>query len=81
MTQLKIRTLVVTAFVLIALGLAGQPTRADWRTASRQPTGIAPDPQIERQAIVQVYGARAYSWRGYFGIHTWIATKPQVRSK
>ncbi|GKS68482.1 hypothetical protein W03_04860 [Nitrosomonas sp. PY1] len=23
-----------------------------------------------------MYGARAYSWRGYFGIHTWIAVKP-----
>ena len=49
---------------------------ADWRTASREPTGIAPDPQFEREAIVQVYGARAYSWRGTFAVHTWIATKP-----
>ena len=22
-----------------------------------------------------MYGARAYNWRGAFGIHTWIATK------
>lgn len=48
----------------------------DWRTASREPTGIAPDPQFDREAIVQVYGARAFRWRGYFGIHTWIAVKP-----
>ena len=25
--------------------------------------------------MVQVYGARAFNWRGAFGIHTWIATK------
>ena len=29
----------------------------------------------EPDAVVQVYGARAYNWRGAFGIHTWIATK------
>lgn len=49
---------------------------ADWRTASRERTGLAPDPQETPEAVVQVYGARAYGWRGYFGIHTWIAVKP-----
>ena len=49
---------------------------ADWRTASRESAGIAPDPMVETEAIVQVYGARAYSWRGTFGVHTWIAVKP-----
>ncbi|MDH5552214.1 MAG: DUF3750 domain-containing protein [Nitrosomonas sp.] len=47
-----------------------------WRTASRESAGIAPDPAVTTEAIIQVYGARAYSWRGYFGIHTWIAVKP-----
>ncbi len=50
--------------------------RADWRTASREPTGIAPDPAVATEAIIQVYGARAFRWRGYFGVHTWIAVKP-----
>lgn len=36
---------------------------------------MAPAPQEEPGALVQVYGARAYNWRGAFGIHTWIATK------
>ena len=49
---------------------------ADWRTASREPVGIAPDPAMTREAVVQVYVARAYSWRGYFGVHSWIAVKP-----
>jgi hypothetical protein len=26
---------------------------------------------------VQVYAARALNWRGVFGVHTWIATKPE----
>lgn len=50
--------------------------KADWRTASRESTGIAPDPSEVTEAIVQVYAARAYNWRGYFGVHTWIAVKP-----
>ena len=36
-----------------------------------------PDPGEEPAALVQVYGARAYSWRGAFGIHTSIAAKRQ----
>lgn len=46
-----------------------------WWNASREPVGLAPDPAITPEAVIQVYGARAYSWRGYFGIHTWIAVK------
>ncbi|MBI1244761.1 MAG: DUF3750 domain-containing protein [Alphaproteobacteria bacterium] len=53
-----------------------QNARADWRTASREPVGLAPDPARARQAMVQVYGARAVSWRGAFGVHTWFAVKP-----
>ena len=50
---------------------------ADWRTASRESIGIAPDPAKVSEAVVQVYGARAYNWRGYFGVHSWIAVKPK----
>jgi hypothetical protein len=56
--------------------LVGAAMGADWRTASREPAGIAPDPETTREAVVQVYAARAFSWRGYFGVHSWIAVKP-----
>ncbi len=46
-----------------------------WQTASRDSANIAPKPEQYEGAIVQVYGARAWSWRGYFAVHTWIATK------
>ncbi|SFL82912.1 DUF3750 domain-containing protein [Marinobacter zhejiangensis] len=46
-----------------------------WRTADRSSAGIAPAPEDTPEAVVQVYGARAWSWRGYFSLHTWIATK------
>ena len=48
----------------------------DWRTASREPAGLAPDPATTREAVVQVYAARAWGWRGYFGVHSWVAAKP-----
>ncbi|AZT84738.1 DUF3750 domain-containing protein [Marinobacter sp. NP-4(2019)] len=46
-----------------------------WQTASRDSAGIAPRPGETEEAIIQVYGARAWSWRGYFAVHTWISTK------
>lgn len=49
---------------------------SDWRTASRESAGIAPDPSEIKEAVVQVYAARAWSWRGIFGVHTWISVKP-----
>jgi hypothetical protein len=58
-------------FLLLARGGA-----SDWRTASREPVGLAPDAAAHPDAIVQVYSARAWGWRGYFGVHTWIAVKP-----
>jgi len=50
-------------------------TSNDWRTASRESAGIAPDPSTTKVAILQVYGANTWGWRGWFAIHTWIAAK------
>lgn len=55
--------------------LSGCTAKKDWRTASRESAGIAPDPQVVKEAVLQVYGARAWGWRGWFAIHTWIAAK------
>ena len=51
-------------------------TRSDWRTASREPVGLAPDPAELKEAVVQVYGARVIGVKGLFGVHTWVAVKP-----
>jgi hypothetical protein len=37
--------------------------------------GLAPDPAVTPEAIVQIYSARAYNWRGYVAIHPWIIVK------
>jgi len=49
----------------------------DWRTASTAPVGLAPDAATTPEAVVQVYGARTWGWRGNFGVHTWVAVKPE----
>jgi hypothetical protein len=58
------------------LGVSGQAGGGrDWRSASREPAGLAPDPVTTPEAVIQVYAARTVRWRGYFGVHTWIAVK------
>lgn len=47
----------------------------NWRTADRHSAHIAPDPAVVPEAVVQVYSARAFDWRGLFALHTWIAVK------
>lgn len=66
---------VVTSFMLVVALSAC--TSQDWRTASREPAGIAADPNKEKQAIIEVYAADAFSWRGWFAVHSWIAIKPE----
>lgn len=65
--------LVLVAAAVILSGC----TQSDWRTASREPAGIAPDPQNDTQAVIEFYAADAFSWRGWFAVHTWMAVKPQ----
>jgi len=60
---------------LLLLGLTGCASK-DYRTASRESAGIAPNPITYREPVLQVFGASTWGWRGWFAIHTWIATKP-----
>ena len=70
--------LVLTPVVLLGLAHADRDAESigNWRQASRAPAGLAPDPTVTLEPVVQVYAARAVRWRGYFGVHTWIAAKP-----
>jgi len=59
-----------------AMFVGGEVLGKEWWQASREPAGLAPDPAETHEPVVQVYAARAYGWRGAFGVHTWIAVKP-----
>jgi Protein of unknown function (DUF3750) len=65
----------ILLFGLTLFLLPGCSANKDWRTASREPAGIAPNPLVTKEAVLQVYGATTWGWRGWFAIHTWIAAK------
>jgi len=70
------RKTVLALVALLALAAGCSSLRGDWRTASRESVGTAPDPAVTREAVVQVYAARTVGWRGLFGVHTSVAVKP-----
>jgi len=70
------QTLLLVIVAILALAWLAGARSSDWRTASHEPVGLAPDPATTQEAVVQVYAARAVSWRGYFGVHSWVAVKP-----
>ncbi len=61
--------------ILAMFLLAGCGNGKDWRNASRVSAEIAPHPGQTEEAVLQVYGASTWGWRGWFAIHTWIAAK------
>lgn len=67
------RLFTITLFALLISACSSD----NWRTASREPAGLADDPQKNREAIIEFYAADAFSWRGWFAVHTWIAVKEE----
>ena len=65
----------LTALVLTCFMLSSCYPVKSWRTASRQSAEMAPLPSVTKEAVLQVYGADTWGWRGWFAIHTWVSTK------
>jgi len=78
-SKLKKLILALLVSVLLVAGLStaffASGSNGSWRTASRESAGIAPKPDETEDAVIQVYGASTWGWRGIFAIHTWISTK------
>jgi hypothetical protein len=51
-----------------------------WSQASWDSADLAPNPATTREAVIQVYAARAWAWKGVFAVHSWIALKPEGAS-
>lgn len=73
--------LAVAAMAVVAPLLFNGASRSwagvPWHRADRGPTGLAPDPAETPEAVIQVYAAHTFGWRGVFAVHTWIAVKPE----
>ncbi|MCR9174974.1 MAG: DUF3750 domain-containing protein [Alphaproteobacteria bacterium] len=65
------------AVPLAVRGINHSWAHVPWYQADRSATDLAPDPATTRDAVVQVYGAPTYGWRGIFAMHTWIVLKPR----
>lgn len=65
----------ILPLALNAIAYALSDRQEHWSRADRSPAGLAPDPSAHPGAIVQIYAAPAYRWRGIFSVHTWIAIK------
>jgi hypothetical protein len=75
----KLALLLIAAFLLVplAIGVAThESSPVPWHQASMASTGLAPDPATTPDAVIQVYAAKAFGWRGAFSVHTWIVVKP-----
>jgi uncharacterized protein DUF3750 len=80
--RLALSLLVVFVLPLLASACVfGRDSSVPWYEARRDATGLAPDPAITQEAVLQVYAARAVSWRGVFAVHTWIVVKPAGAAK
>ena len=75
--RIKFYLLLVLFCHPISIAIGAQAVAADWRSASRDSSLIAPRPETTTEAVVQVYSARAFSWRGIFAVHTWVSLKPE----
>lgn len=67
--------------LLLLLMISSCNSSKSWREASRESAKIATPASQQKEAIFQIYYARAFSWRGYFGTHPWVAWKrPEDKS-
>lgn len=78
--SVKLFLVILAVWVLVPLAISYlryTPPQWSWSQAPRHSAGLAPDPAKHSEAIVLVYVARAFSWRGIFAIHPWISVKRQ----
>ena len=72
---------VFTLLMLLLVAVGRAVLAQDWRRASQDPVGLAPDPRATPEAVVQAYVARVWGVRGLFGVHSWVAVKPANASR
>lgn len=74
-SALLLLLLVILPILVTAAYRMGSDGAPHWSVARWDSAGIAPDPATHPEAIIQVYAARAWGWKGIFAVHSWIAFK------
>lgn len=69
--------LVVLVAVPVGMALWRQGEVRHWREARWDSSGLAPDPAVTTEAVVQVYCAASWGLKGAVADHCWIAFKPE----
>ncbi len=75
---MKLMVLILAAWIVVPVMVSCARYSApgySWSNAPRHSAGLAPEPTVHRDAVVQIYIARAFSWRGIFATHPWIVVK------
>jgi len=60
---------------LVSAGFVLGARAEHWSRARWDSAGSAPDPTAHPEAVVQVYAARTWGWKGAVAVHSWIAFK------
>ena len=68
-------TLVVLAPIILAAARMGRIDH--WSLSRWDSSGLAPDPFVTQEAVVQVYAAASWGLKGAVADHCWIAYKPE----
>ena len=61
--------------VLVSTGLMMSARAEHWSRARWDSAGLAPAPTEHPAAVVQVYAARTWGWKGALAVHSWVAFK------
>lgn len=77
MRWLLIVLVVLVLPLLISASLLAGSRPAHWSMARWDSSALAPEPDQHPDAVVQVYAARAWGWRGAFAVHCWVSFKPE----
>ncbi len=70
---------VIVGVVIITVSMMSA-NGTHWRDTDRTSAGLAPDADEFPGAVIQVYAARTFGWRGALAVHTWISIKPSEAS-
>jgi hypothetical protein len=63
--------------LVISVGIVLGARAEHWSRARWDSSGLSPDPAAHAAAVVQVFAARTWGWKGAVAVHSWISFKRQ----